>query len=84
MEYINQFTGRKANKSAINSIDVNGEVISSPAPVAEAFNTYVSEIGPKLAKNVKETNASFEDYLSPTEKCFQLHQTNRQQVLHLL
>ena len=81
---INQFTGRKANKSAINSIDVNGEVISSPAPVAEAFNTYFSEIGPKLAKNVKEANVSFEDYLSPTEKCFQLQQTNRQQVLSLL
>lgn len=78
---INQLMGRKGNKSAINSIDRNGERIDGPSRIAEAFNDYFSEIGPELAKNVKGVPNSFTEYLSQTDLRFCLQKTNKSQVL---
>ena len=59
---------------------LNGHLINDSNKIADAFNEYFSNIGPKLADNIdfNEGNRSYHEYLSGqnTNTTFQLKETN--------
>jgi hypothetical protein len=59
LSLINSLIG-KNNKSNINEIIVNNNIISDPKVIAESFNDYFVNIGPKLAS---EASREFHDEL---------------------
>ena len=83
---INELTSK--NRKIITKIDLNGHLINDSNKIADAFNEYVSNIGPKLADNIdfNEGNRSYLDYLSGqhTNLTFQLKETNSLTVSVLL
>jgi hypothetical protein len=62
---INELTSKNRKITQITEIDLNGDLIDSNK-IADAFNEYFSNIGPKLADNIdfNEGNRSYLDYLS--------------------
>ena len=55
---INSLSGKKNKSSDINEILVNNNTISDPTAIAESFNDYFVNIGPKLAS---EASREFEE-----------------------
>ena len=81
---INELTGRKSNKSTINSIVVDEETISDPKEICNNFNSFFAEIGPQLAMNIPDVDLSFTDYLTKTESKFSFEEINSLEVQQLL
>ena len=81
---INEIMSRKKNKLVINEIECEGTTVHNPSEVAEKFNKYFSEIGPKLAKEIKCVDTSYKHYLIKTDKRFNFEPTNSSNVLKLL
>ena len=65
---------------------MNGNSISNPSDLSNAFNEHFSTIGPKLASEipVSSSHTSYTDYLINTDKRFQFTQTNNDQVFSVL
>ena len=63
----------------INEVDNNGAILNNQTEIGECFNQYFAEIGPKLAKDIREVDVSYKDYLNKNGEY-----TNRSQVLSLL
>ena len=70
--------------TVINEIECERTTLYNPSEVAEKFNKYFSEIGPKLAKEIKHVDTSYKDYLIKTDKRFNFKPTNSSNVLKLL
>lgn len=81
---INELTGRKSNKSTINSLVVDDETINDPKKICNNFNSFFAEIGPQLAKNIPDVDHSFTDYLTKTESKFSFEEINSLEVQQLL
>ena len=75
---------RKKNNTVINEIECEGRTVHNPSEVAEKFNKYFSEIGPKLAKEIKHVDINYKDYLIKTNKRFNFEPTSSSNVLKLL
>ena len=78
---INEITSCVNNKSVI---DNRSRILNKPSEMAEEFNQYLAEIGPKLAKNIKKVDSCYKNYLSSTEKQFSLKETDCSTVFSLL
>ena len=64
-ENINEVLGRKKGNVDIPKIfHSNGKVISGNFEIAEGFNEFFVNIGPKLAKSIPNSSRPFSDYLS--------------------
>ena len=65
---------------------MDGDLINDSDKIADAFNEHFSNIGPKLADNIKEGNRFYVDYLSDynIDASFQLKETNSSTVSKLL
>ena len=46
---INSLLGRSFSDTSVNELKVNDADLTSPGEIAEAFNTYFSNVGPILA-----------------------------------
>ena len=44
--------GRKSEKGIINELEFDGKKLTDPTEIAEGFNKFSAEIGPKLAENI--------------------------------
>ena len=42
-------------------------MLTSPGEIAEAFNTYFSNVGPTLANSMADSSVSFEQFVKPTQ-----------------
>ena len=71
-ENINDILGRKKGKMDIPKVfNSNGNILSGNFEIAEGFNDFFSNIGPKLAKSIPKSNKLFTDYLdNPTTENF--------------
>jgi hypothetical protein len=84
-QIVNDLTSRKS-KSVCRELNLNGNSISNPSDLSNAFNEHFSTIGPKLASDisVSSSHTSYTDYLINTDKRFQFTQTNNDQVFSVL
>ena len=44
--------GRKSEKGIINELEFEGKKLTDPTEIAEGFNKFSAEIGPKLSENI--------------------------------
>ena len=60
---INELVKNKKNNYP-NSININGTEIKDPMQIANRFNEYFTNIGPKLASSIPSTASHFSSYIS--------------------
>ena len=83
---INELTSKNRKATQVTEIDLNGDLISDPNKIADAFNEHFSNIGPKLADKIGKGNSFYVDYLSDynIDASFQLKETDSSTVSILL
>ena len=61
---INNITGRGKKKSCHSKFkDERGNILTDPADIANGFNDFFVNVGPKLASNIQHTGKNYYDYL---------------------
>ena len=81
---INELTSRKSNKTVINEMEYNGVNSGDQTAIAEMLNSFFTEIGPSLSRDVTEVEKSFEEFLTETDKNFVFEKTTPTHVFALL
>ena len=81
---INDVLSRKGNKSVITEIESDGLSVNEPKEIAEKFNHYFVEIGPELARDIREPNVSFTNFLSSHDGLFTFSEVESSSVSTLL
>ena len=81
---INELTCRKSNRTVINEVEYCGQKSENLLEAAEIFNTFFSEIGTNLSKDVAEAEVSYADFLTETDKLFSFCETTPAHVYSLL
>jgi hypothetical protein len=64
---INSLLGRSSSDTSVNELKVNDANLISPGEIAEAFNTYFSNVGPILANSMADSSVSFEQFVKPIQ-----------------
>ena len=81
---INELTSRKSTKTVINEMEYNGVNSGDQTDIAEMLNSFFTEIGPGLSRDVSEVDKSFEEFLIETDKNFVFEKTTPTHVFALL
>ena len=63
-EIINEVTGRKSEKAIINELEFEDKKLTDPTEIAEGFNKFFAEIGPKLSENIEDTDTCFDEFVN--------------------
>ena len=70
---VNQLSHRKhTSNSTINELVVNEVSYTEPSALREIFNDHFSNIEPKLAASMTDSEKSFDFYIKPTKYSFNL------------
>ena len=72
---MNNLLGKTPNNTVVNELKLNEVNLTSPEEIAEGFNDYFSNIGPKLAQSIGNFNCNFEDYIKKTDSEFSFFKT---------
>lgn len=78
---INQVMSRNVRTNNITGLKSENTTATDPKEMAEIFNKYFTEIGPKLASKLNEAPKPFEEYLTTAESTFQLKTIDTATVL---
>ena len=62
---INNLLGRSPGNTVVNELKFNDTKITSPEEIANAFNTYFTDIGPNLASSIDDTDITFDRFVKP-------------------
>ena len=62
---INEATNNLSNRGSINCIRANDLLISDEQSIANCFNDFFANIGPKTSDKAKPTNSHFSEFLPP-------------------
>ena len=62
-EIINEVTGCKSEKAILNELEFEGKKSTDPTEIAEGFNKFFAEIGPKLSENIEDTDTCFDEFV---------------------
>ena len=81
---INELTSRKSTKTVINEMEYIGVNSGDQTGIAEMLNSFFTEIGPGLSREVAEVDKSFEEFLTETDKNFVFEKTTPTHVFTLL
>ena len=81
---VNELTSRKSNKTVINEIQYQGQKSKSQVDVSELLNTFFTEIGPSLSRNVENVETTYEEFLCATDKEFAFEETTCAHIFSLL
>ena len=81
---INQLTNTKSKTTSINELIINQEIVTEPEKIADSLNTYFNEIGTVLAKDLPKGNNSFETYVVPTDKSFEINRLSSINVKNVI
>lgn len=60
---INDLTSRKSNKTVINEMEYNGVNSGDQTDIAEMLNSFFTEIGPSLSRDVTEVDNPSNNFL---------------------
>ena len=63
-DIINDVTGRKSEIAIINELEFEDKKLTDPTEIAEGFNKFFAEIGPKLSKNIADTDTCLDEFLN--------------------
>ena len=77
---MNNLLGKTPNNTVVNELKLNEVNLTSPEEIAEGFNDYFSNIGPKLAQSIG--NFNFEDYIKQTNSEFSFFKTVENSKVH--
>ena len=67
---VNELTNRNVKSTNINEISDDGNIVTEPRQIANIFNNFFTDIGPKLAKDLPEHNQIPESYVKPLNTIF--------------
>ena len=67
---INNLLGKETKHSKVNELNINDKNLTSPSEIAEGFNEFFSEIGPKLAEEIGTCNSNFKQYIQKNKSEF--------------
>ena len=83
---INSLLGKQNKITNVNELIIDDKKVTSPSDIAESFNEYFSEIGPKLADNIDQNNSNcFQQYIKKAESEFATFEpVTVNHVFHLL
>ena len=82
---IKQAMNQVNNKSEINKIKFDNEIVEDPKNIVNIFNTYFSLIGDNLAKNIPPSNTNFVEFLGPhNPNSIFFVPTNRQEIMKIV
>ena len=82
---INDLIGNKKTAPSTNTLMSEGKEITAPNLIADEFNNYFTNIGPKLANNINSNIGHFSDYLSePFNKSLFFTPTNPNEILNIV
>ena len=68
----------------INEIQYQGQKSKSQVDVSELLNTFFTEIGPSLSRNVENVETTYEEFLCATDKEFAFEETTCAHIFSLL
>ena len=57
-------TGRKSEKAIINELEFEDKKLTDPTEIAEGFNKFFAEIGPKLSENIEDIDTCFDEFVN--------------------
>ena len=81
---INQLTIKKSKTTNINELVIDQKVITEPEEIADSLNTYFNEIGSVLAKDLPKGDNSFDKYIVPVEKKFEINRLSPIEVKNVI
>ena len=82
---INSLLGRENKPTVVNELTVGNNNLTCPEDIAEGFNEYFSNIGPKLSSKIDSSNYNFETYIKSAKSEFAAFQPlTVSQISHLL
>ena len=81
---INQLTNKKSKTTNINELVIDQKVITEPEKIADSLNTNFNEIGSVLAKDLPKGDNSFEKYIVPVEKKFEINRLSPIEVKNII
>ena len=59
-----EVTGRKSEKAIINELEFEDKKLIDPTEIAEGFNKFFAEIGPKLSENIEDIDTCFDEFVN--------------------
>ncbi len=81
---VNELTNRNAKSTNINDISDDGNIVTEPGKIANVFNNFFTDIGPKLAKDLPEHYQIPESYVKPLNTIFSFQLVTETDVSKLL
>jgi hypothetical protein len=85
LKKVNVLTNRNVKSTIVNEISDDGNIVTEPREIANIFgNTFFTEIGPKLAKDLPEHNQIPESYVKPLNSIFRFQLVTETDVSKLL
>ena len=82
---LNEAINRSSSKSTIiNEINVKGESVHEAGKIANEFNIFFSEIADKILKDIPETSARPEDYISDSGLNFELGTVSPDEITEII
>ena len=82
-KYINELLNRKQNTSAIGQLKIDGQIVTGPENIANEFNKYFCEIGPKLAQSIANNHDPLK-YVQPSSSQFMFRQISGKELINAL
>ena len=79
---INELASRRSHKTVINEMEYNGVNSGDQTDIAEMLNSFSTEFGPSLRRDVTEVDKSFEEFLTETDRNFFLKKQHQHMFLH--
>ena len=61
---IHEVMGCKSEKATINELELEGKKLTDPTEIVEGFNKFFAKIGPKLSKNIEDTDTCFDEFVN--------------------
>jgi hypothetical protein len=83
-KYINELLNRKPKRTAVNQLKVNGKTITGNKNIANEFNKFFCEIGPKLAEKIPTNNVDHLQYITPCTSQFEFKQISVEDLTNVL
>ena len=83
---INGIIGRHKTASQQNTFKTDGgNVVTEPDNIANCFNNFFVDIGPKLASNIQHSGKDYYEYLDePTQKCVFMNPVVPDEVIKII
>ena len=79
---LNEIMNKSKPHNKIDSLNINDQEINNSADIAEAFNSFFTNIGPELASKIPHNNTHFSEYLPQQQNnTIFFHPTNEDEII---